>query len=195
MIIYLFQYFIVADASTAVNTGQGDLQVTFSRGYKRTNLVIDGGFEGFNECDDFCFDTKDANWIGTSAPGGTLDATIFFFQPYAHSGNAVALLGSATAEDALPGTLTVAKPLATVAGNTYSINFFQASAFSGPTLEANAFVDIVWNGETIATITPGFENYVFYQFTVTAVGNDILAFHGGAAPAWSFIDDISVFQQ
>ncbi|KJA22232.1 hypothetical protein HYPSUDRAFT_41120 [Hypholoma sublateritium FD-334 SS-4] len=188
-------YFIVADATTAVNTGQGDLQVTFSRGYKRTNLVIDGGFEGFNECDDFCFDTQDANWIGTSAPGGTLDATIFFFQPYAHSGNAVALLGSATAEDSLPGTLTIAKPLTTIAGNTYSINFFQASAFSGPTLEANAFVDILWNNKIVATITPGFENYVFYQFTVTAVGNDVLAFHGGAAPAWSFIDDISVFQQ
>ncbi|KAF8175126.1 hypothetical protein BJ912DRAFT_38754 [Pholiota molesta] len=188
-------YFIVADASTAVNTGQGDLQVTFSRGYKRKNFVIDGGFEGFTECDDFCFDTSYANWIGTSPAGGTLDATIFFFQPYAHSGNAVSLLGSATAEDALAGTLTPAQPLATVAGKTYSINFFHASAFSGPSLEANAFVDVRWNGATVATIRPGFENYAFFQFTVTAVGGDVLAFHGGAAPAWSFIDDVSVFQQ
>ena len=168
--------------------------MTFSRGYKRTNLVIDGGFEGFTECDELCFDTQDANWIGTSPPGGTDDATIFFFQAFAHTGNAVALLGSANANDALAGTLTPTKPLATLPGRQYSIGFFQASSFAPPAQEAPAFIDVQWNGVTIQTIRPGFSNYEFFQVTVTAKGNDVLSFHGGAAPAWSFIDDVTVFE-
>jgi hypothetical protein len=187
-------YFLVTNESTAVNTGQGDLEVTFSRGYARTDFIVDGGFEDFNECDDFCFDTQDANWIGTSPPGGTLDATIFFFEPFAHTGNAVALLGSATGVDALPGTLTVAKPLNTVAGQNYVINFFQASSFSPPSEEAAAFVEVVWNGQVVTTIRPGFANYEFFSVNVVGQGNDVLAFTGGAAPAWSFIDDVTVFE-
>jgi len=188
-------YFLVADESSAVNTGQGDLKVTFSRGYKRKNLVIDGGFEGFTECDDFCFDTKSPNWIGTSPAGGTLDATIFFFEPFAHNGNAVALLGSATGADSLAGTLTPAKPLATTPGKNYQINFFQASSFSPPDQEAAAFIDVLWNGQIVTTIRPGFANFGLFQVgPVVAKGNDVLAFHGGAAPAWSFIDDVTVFE-
>ncbi|KAF9472402.1 hypothetical protein BDN70DRAFT_909155 [Pholiota conissans] len=187
-------YFIVADASSAVNTGQGDLKVTLSRGYKRTNFVIDGGFEGFNECDDFCFESSYANWIGTSPAGGDTDASIFFFPDFAHAGNGVALLGSANGVDALAGTLAPTKPLATVAGKKYSIGFFHASSFAPPSQEAPAFVDIQWNGATVATIRPGFSGWAFFQFTVEAKGSDLLSFHGGAAPAWSFLDDISVFE-
>ncbi len=127
-------------------------------------------------------------------PGGTDDATIFFFAPFAHNGNAVALLGSAEADDALPGTLTPAKPLATIPGRQYSIGFFQSSSFSPPAQEAAAFVNVLWNGEIVATIRPGFANFEFFQFTVTSVGKDVLSFNGGAAPAWSFIDDITVFE-
>ncbi|KAF9473059.1 hypothetical protein BDN70DRAFT_966919 [Pholiota conissans] len=187
-------YYIVADVSTAVNTGQGNLQVTLSRGYKRKNLAIDGGFEGYNACSFFCFDESYANWVGTSPAGGDFDASIFFYQPYAHSGNAVALLGSAEGSDALSGTLTAGAPLNTVAGKHYSIGFFHASSFSSPAEEAAAFVDVKWNGATVATIHPGFSNWQFFQFPVTAAGHDILSFHGGAAPAWSFLDDITVFQ-
>ncbi|KAF8186315.1 hypothetical protein BJ912DRAFT_927225 [Pholiota molesta] len=103
-----------------------------SRGYQRINQVIDGGFEGFDACADFCFAESDGTWIGTSPAGGTLDATIFFFQPFAHSGNAVALLGSATASDALAGTLTPALPLNTFLGREFSIGFFHSSSFSPP---------------------------------------------------------------
>ncbi len=188
------QYFIPADASTAVNTGQGDLQVTCSRGYKRINLVIDGGFEDFDECTDFCFDTGDATWTGTSAAGGVYDATIFLYAPFAHSGSAVALLGSANGTDALSGTLTPAAPLATSAGKTYIIGFFQASAFSPPAEEEPAFIDVQWNGATVQTIRPGFSNWESFQVQVTAIGNDVLSFHGGAAPAWTFIDDVTVFE-
>jgi len=190
----LVQYFIAADASTAVNTGQGDLQVTYSRGYKRKNYVIDGGFEGYTQCNFFCFASSYSNWVGTSPTGGTLDANIFFYKPYAHSGNGVGLLGAASGVDALAGTLAPTLPLQTVAGKTYQIYFFHASAFSGPSFEGPAFVDILWNGNTIATITPGFSDWKLYSFQVTGAGNDVLAFHGGKAPAWSFIDDISVFE-
>lgn len=165
-----------------------------SRGYRRKNYAIDGGFEGYAACSSFCFTESYANWVGTSPAGGTQDATIFYFQPYAHSGHSVGLLGSANNDDALPGTLTAAAPLLTTAGKQYSIGFFHASSFSGPSLAGPAFVNVKWNGNIVKTINPGYSNYAYYQVTVTATGNDILAFNGGIAPAWSFIDDITVMQ-
>lgn len=180
---------------STVNTGQGDLAVTFSRGYKRINYVIDGGFEGYDACHcDFFFSPNYTNWIGTSPDGGYLDATIFLYAPYAHSGNGVGLLGSADGSDSLPGTLTPAKPLETVAGQEYTIGFFQASAFSGPKGEASAIIEVLWNEDVVSTIKPGFSNYKYYSVNVVGVGNDVLAIRGGNAPAWSFIDDIAVFQ-
>ena len=94
----------------------------------------------------------------------------------------------------MSGTLTPAQPLQTVAGQNYAITFFQASAFSGPTDESPAFVDILWNGDVVSTIRPGFSNYEFVCINVVGAGDDVLAFHGGAAPAWTFIDDIGVYQ-
>jgi len=185
-------YYIPTDASTAVNTGQGDLQVTLSRGYRRKSLVIDGGFEGYT-CADFCFTAKYANWIGTSPRGGNLDATIFHFAPYAHAGSSVGLLGSANGVDTLPGTLAPAKALATKPGKKYIITFFHSSDFSDPSLEKNAFVEVLWNNGCVATIRPGFSSWTYFEFTVTARGKDTLAFNGGKAPAWSFIDDVFVF--
>ena len=184
---------MVADASSATNTGQGDLQVTFSRGYKRENLIVDGGFESYDECDDFCFSETSANWIGSSPAGGYLDASIFFFTTYARSGNATALLGSATFADDKSGTLQVAKALGTEVGKKYQIAFFQNSAFSGPTFQAKSIVQVLWNGKVVETIKPGFTEWKFHSVDVDAVGNDILAFRGGAAPAWTFLDDISVW--
>ncbi|KAF8625148.1 hypothetical protein AX17_006926 [Amanita inopinata Kibby_2008] len=186
-------YYLPTDQSTATNRGQGNLQVTFSRGYRRISYVPDGGFEGYNPCPTFCFATSYANWIGTSPRGGVLDATIFKFVPYAHSGHSVGILGSANGHDNLPGTLAPRNPLGTSRGRRYAITFFHESSFSGPVLEANAFVDIMWNGRAIATIRPGFQRWTYYTFPVVAIGNDRLAFHGGKAPSWDFIDDVYVF--
>lgn len=166
--------------------------MTYSRGYKRKSLTVDTGFEGYT-CDDFCFDASSTNWIGTSPVGGTFDASIFHYAPYAHSGSSVALLGSAIGADALAGTLTPAQPLKTVAGGKYTITFFHASVYSGQASEAAAFVDVLWNGNVVTTIRPGYSPWTYYEFQVTAKGNDVLAFHGGKAPAWSFLDDIYVF--
>ena len=169
--------------------------MTYARGYTRKNLIQDGGFESYDQCNDdsTCFTESSSGWTGTSPNGGKLDATIFNYQPYAHSGNAVGVLGAAYGDDALSGTLQPTQPLDTVSGKTYQINFFHAAAFSGPTLEGNASVDVLWNGQVVLTTTRGFQNWKLYQVEVTAQGQDTLAFRGGAAPAWSFIDDVAVY--
>ncbi|KAF8650694.1 hypothetical protein AX16_005068 [Volvariella volvacea WC 439] len=188
-------YFVPSDSSTATNFGQGDLKVTFSRGYRRQSALADGGFEGFSKCSgsSFCFGTESANWIGTSDSTGFDDATIFNWTPYAHSGNSVGILGSATGADNFAGTLTYAKPLDTISGRQYTITFFHSSSFSSADLEADTKVEVVWNGDVVGTITPGFSPWTYYHFEVEAKGQDTLAFHGGKAPAWSFIDDVFVF--
>ncbi|THV02794.1 hypothetical protein K435DRAFT_827325 [Dendrothele bispora CBS 962.96] len=187
-------YFLVADESTAVNFGQGDLIVTQSRGYRRKSVVPDGSFEGFTCGDDlFCFTSSYSAWEGISPPYGNFDASIFHFAPYAHTGTGAALLGSAYGEDDLPGTLMPSSKLQTEAGKTYTLQFFHNSAYSSIEDEADAFVKVDWNGVDIATIRPGFSNWTFYSFDVIAQGNDVLQFHGGKAPAFSFIDDVNLF--
>ncbi|KAJ7315413.1 hypothetical protein DFH08DRAFT_942928 [Mycena albidolilacea] len=186
-------YYLPTDESTALNFGQGSLRVTSSRGYARTSLLPDGGFEGFTLCSDFCFATSYANWTGTSPASGTLDASIFFFPPYAHTGHGSALLGAALGDDALPGTLTPAAPLETEAGAPYVVQCFVSSAFSASEFEAAAHVDVLWNGERVGGVH-GFMEYTLVEVGVIGTGRDILAFVGGAAPAWSFIDDCKVFK-
>lgn len=93
----------------------------------------------------------------------------------------------------MAGTLKPSYKLDTVPGKTYLITFFHSSSFSSAASEANAFVDVMWNGQIVQTIRPGFSSWKYYEFKVVAAGNDELAFHGGSAPAWSFIDDVFVY--
>ncbi|RDB21747.1 hypothetical protein Hypma_010909 [Hypsizygus marmoreus] len=187
-------YYIPATSATATNTGQGDLKVTFSSGYHRRNAYFDPGFEGFAPCASFCYAASYTAWIGTSPPGGVLDASLFFYTPYAHAGHSVALLGSATGHDNLPGTLAPAGRINTSKGVRYSILFFLASVYSGPQLEANSIVEVIWNGRVVKTIRDGYSPWKFYRVDVDAVGGDKVAFRGGKAPAWTFIDDVYIFQ-
>ncbi|TFK67813.1 hypothetical protein BDN72DRAFT_858855 [Pluteus cervinus] len=185
-------YYIPTDASTATNTGQGDLSVTYSRGYQRISILPDGGFEDYLECDDFCYASSDANWVGTIPSGGSEDAEIFYDTDYARTGHGSLCLGSSSGADALPGTMTTANPLDTVAGSDYWIQFFQESAFrSNP--EDAAFVNVFWNGVQVLAITPGYQTWTPYQVSVTAVGSDVLSFTGGSFPSYDFLDDISLF--
>ncbi|KAJ4487605.1 hypothetical protein J3R30DRAFT_3654104 [Lentinula aciculospora] len=183
-------YYIPSDNSTAVNFGQGDL-------LKRDNLIIDGGFEGYS-CGTsgeapFCFTPGYSAWQGTSPPNGNLDASIFDYPPYAHTGDSVALLGSAYGSDNLPGTLAPTVPIVTQPGQSYTLQFFHSSFYSGEEAEAPATLEIIWNGESVDTIHPGFSQWAGHQYVVTAQGNDLLQFVGGAAPAYVFIDDVSLF--
>ncbi|KAJ7364656.1 hypothetical protein DFH08DRAFT_275865 [Mycena albidolilacea] len=187
-------YYLASDESTAVNYGQGSLVVTLSRGYARKSALIDGGFEGYTACGDFCFAESYANWIGTSPSNGTLDASIFFSPTYAHTGHGSALLGNAFGEDPEAGTLTPAQPLKTDNGANYVVQCFIWSGYSGETLEAPAKVDILWNGERVGGSSGYTKDYTFVEAPVVATGNDKLAFVGGSAPAWTFIDDCKVYK-
>ncbi|KAJ7648014.1 hypothetical protein FB45DRAFT_895035 [Roridomyces roridus] len=184
-------YYIPADASSATNTGQGDLAVTLSRGYQRKTVVVDGGFEGFGCADDFCFAASYANWIGTTPTGGDLDATIFYFTTYAHTGHSSALLGAANGDDSLSGSISPAKALSTTKGANYVIQVFVANNFSDDVSEAGAFVDVFWNGKKVGSVV-GYQGYTPAQFNVVGTGKDTLTFTGAGAPAWSFIDDVFV---
>ncbi|KAJ7120200.1 hypothetical protein C8R44DRAFT_173581 [Mycena epipterygia] len=186
-------YYLPTDESTAVNTGQGSLVVTYSRGYKRTSLLPDGGFEAFDDCDDFCLTASDATWVGTSPSNGNLDASIFWFPSFAHTGNSVALLGAAFGDDTLAGTLTPAAPLKTKKGTGYVIQAFMNSNFAGVDGEADAKVDILWNGKRVGGVS-GFMPWTLVQVAVTGTGSDKLSFVGGTAPAWTFIDDVFVYE-
>ncbi|KAG6905883.1 hypothetical protein DXG01_017103 [Tephrocybe rancida] len=172
-------YYIVADAYTAVNYGQVNLKVTYSRGYKRTSLAIDGGFEGYT-CDDFCTTESSDSWLGASPAGGLRDASIFHYIPYARTGGSVALLGSSSGVDNLSGTLSPKEPLKTVVGKSYTLGFFANTIYAGPIAEAKAFVNILWNGKKVRTINLGYDNWRFYETTVVATGNDQLTLHGGS---------------
>ncbi|KAF5371389.1 hypothetical protein D9615_009658 [Tricholomella constricta] len=114
-------YYLVADESTAVNYGQGTLKVTYSRGYRRRTLLLDGGFEAYTCADGgiFCFAGSSSTWSGISPLGGSLDASIFHYAPYARMGDGVGLLGSASGLDALPGTLAVVEALGTGGADVY----------------------------------------------------------------------------
>ncbi|KAG7089635.1 hypothetical protein E1B28_011298 [Marasmius oreades] len=188
-------YYIPTDASTATNAGQGNITVDLSRGYRRSSLLSDGGFDSF-QCPNgeaFCFTDKTSTWTGTSPFGGHFDASIFHFAYYAYYGTGVGLLGSADGMDKLPGTLSPSHPLQTKAGGTYAIQFFLSSVFSGPVLEKEAFVSVVWNGNVVKTFNTGYASWAYYEVIVTAAGDDRLSFVGGKAPAFTFIDEVYVF--
>jgi hypothetical protein len=167
--------------------------VTYSRGYSRISVLPDGGFEGYNGCSDFCFTASYSNWIGTSPPSGNWDATVFFYKPYAHTGNGVALLGSADGVDSKIGTLTPAKKLSTTVGTNYVIQVFFLSSFSGAQLEAKAKVDILWNGVRVGGTSGFTPAWTFVEAPVVGTGNDTLSFVGGTVLAWTFIDDVFVY--
>ncbi|KAJ7721889.1 hypothetical protein B0H16DRAFT_362083 [Mycena metata] len=186
-------YYLVADESTAVNFGQGDLLVTYSRGYRRISVLPDGGFEGYTGCSTFCFTASYSNWIGTSPPSGNWDATVFFYPPYAHTGHSVALLTSADGVDSKIGTLTPAKKLGTEVGTNYVIQGFFLSAFGGAQLEANAKVDILWNGVRVGGTSGFTPAWKFVEVPVVGTGNDTLTFVGGSVQAWTFIDDVFIY--
>ncbi|KAJ6532113.1 hypothetical protein DFH09DRAFT_1408752 [Mycena vulgaris] len=187
-------YYRVADESTAVNFGQGDLVVTYSRGYARKSVLPDGGFEGFgdSDCDGFCLTDSYANWIGSSPAGGH-DTTIFFdAAPFSHSGHSAALFGAIFNDNAQSGTLKPAKSLDTKAGVTYDIQCFMDGTFS-ETLESPAKLDIMWNGARVGGVS-GTSPWTFVHATVVAQGNDLLSFVGGQAPWWIYLDDCFVYQ-
>lgn len=186
---------MLSDAAQATNEGSPDRRITNSRGFQRISLLPDGGFEDY-KCpseEDLCFTDHASEWTAITASGNFTDAAIFFNKAYARSGNGVGILGEVSQRDNLPGILTPATPLQTVAGSQYKIALFHKSGFGDDSYKY-AFVDVRWNGNVAITIRPVSNAWTYYEGIVTAIGEDVLEFYGGNAPSWSFIDDISVFQ-
>ncbi|TFK70896.1 hypothetical protein BDN72DRAFT_765850, partial [Pluteus cervinus] len=185
-------YYLPTDASTATNTGGG--AISYSRGYSRVSVVLDGGFEGYiTSCNpnDLC--TVDSYQYWTSTTPGSFDAVFFDYAPRARTGHGVALLGQAYDATTDPGTITPTSPLVTTAGKQYVIAFWHDSSYSGQQFETNSFLQVIWNGAIVFSITPGYQTWTFYSVTVTAQGNDVLEFTGGHAPSWDRVDDVAVF--
>ncbi|KAH6902246.1 hypothetical protein BKA70DRAFT_1113318, partial [Coprinopsis sp. MPI-PUGE-AT-0042] len=177
----------------AIYEGEDDYLIMQSRGYRRINYISDPSFEEY-PCDgSFCYSASYSQWVGISAQNGYLGATIFHYEPYARTGVTVALLGSGTGADSFPGTLVHLKSLDTKAGETYRVGFWQDSTFGGVGRAEGAWVDLMWNGEVVESWKPGFTRWTFLSAVVEAKGGDIIAIRGGAAPSWTFIDDVGIW--
>jgi hypothetical protein len=67
-------------------------------------------------------------------------------------------------------------------GMTTSSRFFHSSDFSGPVFQRGTFLDVLWNGNIVTTLRPGYSPWTYDEFNVTVDGNDVVACHGGKAP-------------
>ncbi|PPQ98297.1 hypothetical protein CVT26_013492 [Gymnopilus dilepis] len=190
------------DASTATNTGQGNLQVSLSRGFSRSSNLQDGSFQ-------------DYTCVVTEQNGCPFEPSNFwervYVYPYdfvlvdnfpAHSGTSSLFLFFAPPDPSSPtfgSTLTYTQPLNTVAGQKYIISFFFIrSDFSPLPNPANGpLFSVLWNGVDVLDVLQvgTLNSYVNVLVEVTATGAaDTLVFKNGVSFSHaSYIDDIAVF--
>jgi hypothetical protein len=138
------------------------------------NLVVNGGFETGNF----------SGWTVVDPSGGTVVGNQSIYPGYPpHSGNWEALLGAV----GLDGTVTQTVP--TVAGDSYSFSFWEASDGRTPS-DLSAKV----NGVTVFSVTnEAAHGYVLRTFTFTATGaTTTIQFAGRNDPGFYSIDDVSV---
>lgn len=171
----------------------GNLKVTFSRGYRRTSHVADGGFESYKCADGAadCSSSESSSWTLTSP--GSKDVLLWNRAGWARSGSSLASFGSFEGTDDLAGTLSPTSPLQLIAGKEYLLQFWHSSSLNSEAEESNAFLEVSWNGAVLDSIRPGASPWTRYEYRVQAVGNDVLSFHGGKYPAYSLLDDVSLF--
>ncbi|TFK66931.1 hypothetical protein BDN72DRAFT_871415 [Pluteus cervinus] len=198
-------YSIPKSKSDLSSSTKDNTTFSYSRGYRRITALPDGGFESYQSCDpsssfpspptSFCFTYSTPTWSCQSSANGFDDCSIIHFSPYAHTGTTVSLLGSLTNTDNHFGTLSPSSPLnATTPGGVYHLGFWHYGAYSGPELQKDAFVDVLWNFQPTMTVVPGYTPWLYFWTTVEARGDDFLLLVGGKAPAWSFVDDIVLYQ-
>jgi len=165
------------------------------------NILPDGGFESFNDCgpraaEDICYYNVSPGWIGIDDPGAPPDRAVIFFNIAAsHSGWTSGILSVAYGSSGLSGTLKPVQPLNTFPGQKYQISFFHGAPYEIPSDSSTTFAQLLWNGEVVFTTPhPGSNAWKQYLVNVTAVGQDLLAFHGGTSSGrTSHIDDVSVY--
>ncbi|KAG7089800.1 hypothetical protein E1B28_011450 [Marasmius oreades] len=187
-------YYLPTDNSTATNPGDATVSISASRGYRRTSAVPDGSFETF-ACTPpalTCSIASFNGWVGTSDNATVLDTAAISHDPaLAHFGSGSISLGSISGKTNASGTETF-KVATTVKGRNYALGLFHSNTLRNPTNASLGIVSVVWNGVIVDTIT-GAQNWTFHGYTLTAAGNDTLAFHGGKFPAFDFIDDVFLF--
>ena len=173
------QYYLVANPSTATNTGQGSLKVTYARGYSRQPLNPDGDFSG-----------SDPTWI-------TQGSSILHGSSLAHRGSDVGVVGMQTtpAPGSSLGSITLARPLATHASWTYGLQFFASArpTVSSAPLNGSTVSQVLWNNIVVATIAPQTTDWKVYTVSVTGQGNDVLSFVQTDGTVYTLIDEVSLF--
>jgi hypothetical protein len=148
-----------------------------------------------------------AGWVGTSPPGGLLDATIVNDDPsigrfFAHMGNSYAQLGGGTT-DQFPGTLSIAKPITgesvepLQAGEPLVLSFFiRAQHAPQPNFpDITPQLNITWNGVVVSSTTGYHPNWEFMSINVVSTGSDTLNFTGGSFPEFITLDDVYLFRR
>lgn len=170
-------YYLVADPSTATNYGQGSLVVTWARGYRRKHFVSDDDFE-----------SDDTNWQTHPSSSIVHDATI------AYEGTGAGSLGPANSG---PVTLSPAQPLNTNAGDSHILTFFASSqpTVAGSSLSGSTTAQVLWNGSPVLSIAPQTTNWAYYSISLTAQGNDVLAFEQTDGTTSTLVDNVYMFQQ
>ena len=173
------QYYLVANPSTAINTGQGSLEVTYARGYSRQPVNPDRDFSG-----------PDSAWT-------TRSSSILHDPSLAHTGSHVGVLGTQTtpAPGSSLGIITLARPLKTHASRTYGLQFFASAqpTVSGTTLNGSTVSQVLWNNAVIAAIAPQSSDWEVYTVSVTGQGNDVLSFVQTDGAVYTLIDEVALF--
>ncbi|KAF9266586.1 hypothetical protein L218DRAFT_996750 [Marasmius fiardii PR-910] len=186
-------YYLPTDNTTATNTGDANVKISNSRGYRRLSATPDPGFETF-VCTPpalTCSAQSFGGWVGSSDNATVLDTAAIVHDPtLAHFGSSAISLGSISGRTTASGTQT--RNITTIKGRSYALGFFHSSTQKNPANAAGASVNVTWNGVVIESIS-GAQNWTFHGQTLTATGNDTLAFHGGRAPAFDFIDDVFLY--
>jgi hypothetical protein len=135
-------------------------------------LVVNGGFE----TGDF------TGWTAYYTPSGS---DMYVGSNYPHSGLHQALFAASGQYDD-----SIMQSLTTVPGQSYKIDFWLAHPFTD---SSNEFVAI-WNAFPLLSLTPAsYFGYTEYTFTKVATDTTtILQFAGRDAPAYFYLDDVSV---
>ena len=151
------------DHTPQVTSGAQTGSVTegFSYSLNSTQLVADGGFESGTN------DGLGNSWAATihSSLGDVLGD-----QSPAQAGTQSLLLW--TGSDAANDVIKLTQPVAnTVAGVPYTLTFFATSGFG---FDPNNFIHVIWNNQTVLSLTAipegDFSNFVEYSATLVGTG-------------------------
>ena len=151
------------------------------------NLINNGGFESGN------FSGWNTNALACSGVGSSAATAVpgcigIDVDPHAHSGTYAAYLGT------YGGGGSISQLFNTIAGQTYTVNFFLANASYQGVTTPNDFV-VQWNGVTslLHLSNAPVQGYTGYTFSALGTGSPTsLSFTNQQNPSYWILDDVSV---